>query len=218
MRLLGLDVERLAHDCFRVKAGRRVVYFDPYAIKTHEAADLVLISHEHFDHCSVPDLMGIVTRGTVIVAAEECKAKLAPMADKVAEIVYVSPGAKVAVGEFTVEAVPAYNVNKFKSPGQPFHPKHDRKCGFVLMVGGLRLYHAGDTDVIPEMENLVNIDIAFLPVSGTYVMGPQEAVRAVEIIKPKIAVPMHYGTIVGTTDDVDRFWEKAKDKTKVAVL
>lgn len=218
MKLLGLDVERLAHDCFRIKTGKRVVYFDPYAITTHEGADLILITHEHFDHCSIPDLMKIIKADTVIVAAEECKAKLMAIRPKVAEIIYINPGGKVAVGEFTVEAVPAYNINKFKSPNQPFHPRQEKKCGYILIVGGLRLYHAGDTDLIPEMRELVNIDIAFLPVSGTYVMTPDEAAEAVKAIKPKIAVPMHYGTLVGTVEDVDRFWDKAKGSAKIAVL
>ena len=218
MNILGLDIERLAHDCFKLRANRRVIYFDPYAISSHEGADLILITHEHYDHCSVPDLKKIVKRDTIVVAAEECKAKLNDIKGMVGEIVYMTPGRKVAIGEFTIEAVPAYNTNKFKSPGQPFHPKGDRKCGYIFMVGGLRLYHAGDTDLIPEMSDFSNIDIAFIPVSGTYVMTPDEAVKAVAAIGPKITIPMHYGTIVGTEEDVDRFWDKAKDKTKIIVL
>lgn len=218
MKILGLDIERLAHDCFKIHAGKKVVYFDPYAITTHEGADLILITHEHYDHCSIPDLMKIVKADTIIVAAEECKAKLMPIRSKVNEIIYMNPGGKIAIGEFTIEAVPAYNVDKFKSPGQPFHAKQEKKCGYVLIVGGLRLYHAGDTDLIPEMRELVNIDIALLPVSGTYVMTADEAAEAAKIIRPKISIPMHFGSIVGTAEDVDRFWDKARDKTKVVVL
>lgn len=218
MQILGLEIERLAHDCFKIKARDKVIYFDPYAISTHEGADLIMISHEHYDHCSVPDLRKIVKADTVIVAAEECKAKLNDMKGKVGEIVYINPGGKVAIGEFTIEAVPSYNVNKFKSPGQPFHPQQDKKCGFVFSIGGVRIYHAGDTDLIPEMSELRNIDIAMLPVSGTYVMTADEAASAVDAIKPKIAIPMHYGTIVGSVEDVDRFWDKTKTKTKVVVI
>lgn len=218
MKLLGLEIERLAHDCFLIRAGKKIIYFDPYAIATHEGADLILITHEHFDHCSIPDLMKIVKTNTVILAAEECRAKLMQIRSKVSEIIYINPGGKVAINEFTIEAVPAYNVNKFKSPGVPFHAKQEKKCGFILIVGGLRLYHAGDTDLIPEMKELVNIDIAFLPVSGTYVMTAEEAAESVKIIKPKISIPMHYGTIVGTSEDVDNFWDRAKDRTKVVVL
>lgn len=218
MEILGLNIERLAHDCFKIQAKGRVIYFDPYMITTHQGADMILISHEHYDHCSTPDLMKIVKADTIIIAAEECKAKLMGIKDKVNEIIYINPGGKVAIGEFTIKAVPAYNVNKFKSPGQPFHPKNDRKCGFIFSVGGVRIYHAGDTDLIPEMNNLQNIDIALLPVSGTYVMTAEEADQSVDAIKPKIAIPMHYGTIVGTEEDVDRFWEKSKNKTKIVVL
>jgi L-ascorbate metabolism protein UlaG (beta-lactamase superfamily) len=218
MQILGLDIERLAHDCFKIRAKGKVIYFDPYAITTHEGADFVLISHEHYDHCSAPDLMKIVKPSTIIVAAEECKAKLMGLKQKVHEIIYINPGGKIAVGELTVEAVPAYNLTKFKSPGQPFHPKQDKKCGFVLSIGGVRIYHAGDTDLIPEMSDFKNIDIALLPVSGTYVMTAEEAASSVDAIRPKIAIPMHYGTIVGTEEDVDKFWDKAKDKTKIVVL
>lgn len=218
MEVLGLEIERLSHDCFRVTSGGKVVYFDPYNIGTHKGADLILISHEHYDHCSVPDLMKIVKGDTIIVAAEECRSKLNEIKSKVHEIVYINPGGKIAVGNFQVEAVPAYNVDKFKSPGQPFHPQRDKKCGYILTVAGKRLYHAGDTDIIPEMNDFENIDIAFLPVSGTYVMTADEAAKAADIIKPKVAVPMHWGAIVGTKDDVDRFWDRAKGKTKVVVI
>lgn len=218
MNLLGLDIEKIIHSCFRIRHGGKVIYFDPYSIETHEGADFVFISHEHFDHCSPQDLMKIIKRDTIIVAAEECKMKLSPLRPKVQEIIYINPGGKIAVGNFQLEAVRAYNTNKFKMPGVPFHPKADNKCGYVLSVGGLRIYHAGDTDVIPEMRELVNIDIAFLPVSGTYVMTADEAAESVKIIRPKIAIPMHYNTIVGTDEDVDRFWEKSKDVTKVIVL
>lgn len=218
MNILGLDIERLAHACFKIKVNRRVIYFDPYTITTHEGADMIIISHEHYDHCSLPDLKKIIKKDTIIVAAEECKTKLNEIKNMVGEIVYMAPGKKVAIGEYTIEAVPSYNLNKFKSPGQPFHPKGDKKCGYLFMIGGLCLYHAGDTDLIPEMGNLPNIDIAFIPVSGTYVMTPDEAAKAVATIGPKIAIPMHYGTIVGTEEDVDRFWDKAKEKTKIVVL
>jgi L-ascorbate metabolism protein UlaG (beta-lactamase superfamily) len=218
MEILGLQVERPKHACIRVRSGHKTICFDPFQLEKNEPSDLVLISHEHFDHCSIPDLMKIVKSDTIIVAAEECKAKLVTIRSRVNEIIYINPGEKITVGEFAIEAVPAYNVNKFKSPGVPFHAKQEKKCGYVLTVDNLRLYHAGDTDLIPEMKELTNIDIAFLPVSGTYVMTAEEAAEAVKLFRPKIAIPIHYNAIVGTKEDVDRFWGKCKDITKVVVL
>ena len=104
--------------------------------------------------------------------------------------------------------MPAYNVNKFRSPGVPFHPKEAGNVGFVIAVEGQRIYHAGDTDVIPEME-AIETDIALLPVSGTYVMTAEEAVEAAALIKPKVAIPMHVGRGIGAHDDAERFKEKA---------
>jgi L-ascorbate metabolism protein UlaG (beta-lactamase superfamily) len=110
----------------------------------------------------------------------------------------------MAVGEVTVEAVPAYNVNKFRSPGVPFHPKAAGHNGYIVTIGGERLYHAGDTDHIPEMAGY-RCDVALLPVSGTYVMTADEAAAAAADIAPRVAVPMHYGDIVGNAADVERF-------------
>jgi L-ascorbate metabolism protein UlaG (beta-lactamase superfamily) len=105
-----------------------------------------------------------------------------------------------------VEAVPAYNVNKFRSPGVVFHPRQAEHNGYIVTVGGERLYHAGDTDHIPEMSG-IKCDVALLPVSGTYVMVAEEAAEAAKAIKPRIAVPMHYGDkdVVGTLADAERF-------------
>lgn len=111
--------------------------------------------------------------------------------------------------------MPAYNIDKFRSHGVPFHPAGDGKVGFVVDVDGTRIYHAGDTDNIPEMRNLKNIDIAFLPVSGTYVMTAPEAAQAAKVINPKLAVPMHYGDLVGTEEDAKKFKESAGVPSKI---
>jgi L-ascorbate metabolism protein UlaG (beta-lactamase superfamily) len=105
-----------------------------------------------------------------------------------------------------IEATAAYNINKFRSPGVPFHPKESRHVGFVITLDGVRVYHAGDTDCIPEM-NEVRADIALLPVSGTYVMTAEEAVEAVKILGPALAIPMHVGRGIGSLEDATRFKE-----------
>src|SRR6266568_4845916 len=134
--------------------------------------------------------------------------KLVGSGMKVREVKSVKPGDKLAVGDITLEAVPAYNLNKFREPGKPFHPKEDGKVGFILSAKGVRIYHAGDTDPIPEMKGF-KTDVALLPVSGTYVMTPEEAAEATRMIKPKLAIPMHYGAIVGSENDAEKFKQLA---------
>ena len=222
MDILGVSIERLNHASFKIKTEKKTVYIDPYEIKTHEGADFILITHEHFDHCSIQDIMKIVKGDTIVIAAEECKSKLERMRSKVSEIVYINPGGKIAIGKLQFQATHAYNTNKFKAPDQPFHPNRDKKCGYIITTSSdtnpINIYHAGDTDVIKEMKSLPPVNIALLPISGTYVMTPQEATEAVEIIKPEVAVPMHYGAIVGTQEDAERFHQLAHKKTKVIVL
>lgn len=201
MKLMNLEFSRIAHDTFRIQ-GSKVIYTDPFKVAKKDEADIVLISHEHFDHLSLEDLQKVISPRTVIVASVSCKGELEKVTAK--EKRFLEPGGKLNIEGIQIEAVPAYNVNKFKSPGQAFHPKEDKKLGFVIQMDGTRVYFAGDTDLIPEMKS-IKCDIALLPVSGTYVMTAEEAVEAAESIKPKIAVPMHYAAIVGTASDAQRF-------------
>jgi L-ascorbate metabolism protein UlaG (beta-lactamase superfamily) len=194
----------LGHDGYRIESGGKTIYIDPYKIsdKHHDKhdADVVLISHDHFDHLSLDDLKHIVSKKTSIVAAKECMNNLTDLG--VSELKGVSPGNKISVQGIDVEAVAAYNTNK------KFHPKADGKVGFVFAVNGVRVYHAGDTDDVPEMADLVP-NVAMVPVSGTYVMTAEEAAKAVNNrIRPEdLAIPMHYGTIVGTEQDARKFKE-----------
>jgi len=123
---------------------------------------------------------------------------------KVKETRFLDAGGKTKVGAIEIEAVPAYNINKFREPGQVFHPKEHGGVGFVLTMDGTTVYYAGDTDFIPEMKS-IRCDVALLPVSGTYVMTAEEAAEAAAAIHPKIAVPMHYGAIVGGEEDAKKF-------------
>ena len=198
----GVKISWLGHDAFRIKNGKTVI-IDPFKIKAiPEKADILLISHEHFDHLSLDDIKKVTTEKTTIVTIPACKKELSGV--KAHEIRTVKPGDKVTLGDISVEAVPAYNLNKFREPGKPFHPKEDGKVGFVVSVKGVRVYHAGDTDPIPEMKS-IKTDIALLPVSGTYVMTPEEAAEAAGMIRPKLVIPMHYGAIVGSEDDARKF-------------
>jgi len=207
VKLLNLEVTRIAHDTFRI-AGSKVLYTDPYQVTKKDVADIVLISHEHFDHLSREDLDKVCGPGTTVVASPLCKGGLTGL--KVKETRFVGPGGKTAVGGVEIEAVPAYNVNKFRAPGQVFHPKAEARVGFLVKMDGTAVYFAGDTDFIPEMKS-VKCDIALLPVSGTYVMTAEEAAEAAKAINPKIAVPMHYGGIVGSDADARKFKSLVKN-------
>ncbi|MGH9434425.1 MAG: MBL fold metallo-hydrolase [Terriglobia bacterium] len=201
MKLLNLDFERIAHDTFRI-AGSKVLYTDPFRVAKPDKPDLVLLSHEHSDHMSLEDLAKVITPKTHIVASPLCRESLQGV--KAATIQYLKPGDKTTVEEIEITAVPAYNLNKFRSPGNPFHPKESLGDGFIFKMDGTTVYYAGDTDHIPEM-NGFRCDIALLPVSGTYVMTAEEAAQAAADINPRIAVPMHYNAIVGTDADALKF-------------
>jgi L-ascorbate metabolism protein UlaG (beta-lactamase superfamily) len=202
----------LGHDGFRIQDGQ-VIYIDPYQIQgAGPKADILLVSHEHFDHCNVDDLKKVVGSNTVVVAHAQSKGELSKL--KVKEVKIVKPGDKINVGDVSIEAVPAYNVNKFMEPGKPFHPKEDGKLGYIVTVKGVRIYHAGDTDHIPEMKN-IRTDVALLPVSGTYVMTVQEAAEAVASVNPTVVIPMHYGSIVGDRKDAEALQKLVKCEVKV---
>ena len=195
----------LGHDSF-VYEGPPVVYFDPWRLEQDSlssaalpTADLVLVSHDHGDHCSPDDVQRVSGPDTVILANQTAAPRLQ------GDVRVMRPGDEITVGEVVVQAVPAYNVNKFRSPGNPFHPQTAMHNGYVVTVGGVRIYFAGDTDQIPEMAS-IECDVALLPVSGTYVMTAEEAADAAKVIQPRMAVPMHYGAgVAGTRDDADRF-------------
>jgi L-ascorbate metabolism protein UlaG (beta-lactamase superfamily) len=181
------------HDTFEI-AATPPIWFDPWKLgHRREPAALVLVSHDHFDHCSPPDVDLLRGPSTVVLASVPATARL-PGARG------MKPGDSVTVQGVTVEAVHAYNVNKFRSPGQLFHPREAGGVGWILTLGDLRVYFAGDTDHIPEMRSY-RCDVALLPVSGTYVMTADEALAAARTIGPRVVVPMHFGDIVGYEND-----------------
>jgi len=196
----------LGHDGFKIvftknDKEKKTIYIDPYKLsesrKNAHDADIVLISHNHFDHLSLEDLKEILNPKTNILASDEC---IEMLADLPHESKGVKPGEKLTIQNFLIEGVPAYNINK------SFHPKTDNKLGFIIVLDKYRIYHAGDCDMIPEME-FTKPDIALVPVSGTYVMTAEEAAKATnDLIRPtKFVVPMHYGTIVGSEQDAMTF-------------
>ena len=184
----------LGHDSFRLK-GEKIVYIDPWKLDADaEKADVILVTHNHGDHFSAADIAKISRSDTVVIAPSIVAEK---MSDKPT---IVKPGDKITAAGIAIEVVPAYNTNK------PNHPRMAGHVGYIVTLNGKRIYHAGDTDLIPEMATL-KADIALLPVSGKYVMNAAEAAEAANAIKPALAIPMHWGDpdAVGTRADAEEF-------------
>jgi L-ascorbate metabolism protein UlaG (beta-lactamase superfamily) len=193
----------LGHDAFRID-GDVCIYIDPFQLAKTVPADIVLITHAHYDHCSPEDVAKIQTEKTVIVTEKDSAGKLS------GDVRILAPGDRITVGEVAIEAVPAYNIDK------TFHPRANGWLGFIFQLEGVRIYHAGDTDLIPEMNDF-EVDVALLPVSGTYVMTAEEAVQAALTLKPRIAIPMHYGAIVGDVSDAVRFEQALDNRIPVKI-
>ena len=197
-------VKRLGHDSFRIE-GTKTIYFDPFEIKGNVPADIILVTHDHYDHLSPNDIKKIQNDQTIIITEKISAKKLN------GDVRVVKPGDSLMVGDINIKAVPSYNTNK------KFHPQNKGYLGFIVEIDGVKIYHAGDTDVIPEMKDF-KTDIALLPVSGTYVMTADEAVEAAKMIQPEIAVPTHYGSIVGETSDAESFQKQLEGIVKVVIL
>jgi L-ascorbate metabolism protein UlaG (beta-lactamase superfamily) len=197
-------IEWLGHASFRILDGQ-VIYIDPWQLEGGVAADVILVTHGHRDHLSPEDIAKISTPDTVLVCCASC-------ADELQGNVHaVQPGDTVEIGGMRVEVVPAYNTDK------PNHPQEAGHVGYVLEIEGRRIYHAGDTDLIAEMDE-IQCDVALLPMGGTYTMDAAQAAEAVRRIGPQVAIPMHWGRVVGSESDVERFRELAPESVEVVVL
>lgn len=193
------NVHWLGHDSFRFD-GSRTVYVDPWKLPGGApAADVVLVTHDHYDHFSPPDVAAVAGPDTVVVGPPAVTGQVLDL-----RTVTLRPGETVTVDGLTITGVAAYNIDKFRAPGQPFHPREAGYLGFVFDLDGRRYYHAGDTDAVPEMA-AVSCDVAFLPVGGTYTMTADEAAEACRRLQAAMVVPMHWGDIVGGRADAERF-------------
>lgn len=212
----NINIEWLGHDGFKISKANYNIYIDPYKINDNEKADIILITHGHFDHCSIEDISKLIKENTNVVVTADCISNVGRF--KKIKLKVVEPNSALEVDGIKIQTIPAYNLNKFRSPGQVFHAKVESWVGYILTIGKIRIYHAGDTDFIPEMKKLNNIDVALIPVSGTYVMTPEEAAQAVNYIKPKVAIPMHIGSVVGSKEDAETFKSLVKEGIKVEIL
>ncbi len=197
------DIHWLGHDGFRI-TGKATIYIDPYAIETGPVADLILITHPHTDHCSAVDIAKVQGPNTILVGTADALEKL----EGTKQVIKV--GSIIKLRGVTIQAVPAYNNDK------TYHPKSKRWIGYLLTVDGIRIYHAGDTDHIPEMKS-IRADIALLPVGGKYTMTAEDAVKAALDIRPKFAIPIHYGSVIGTEEDACRFKDGLLGKIEVVM-
>jgi L-ascorbate metabolism protein UlaG (beta-lactamase superfamily) len=183
-----LSLKWLGHASFQIKAEGKTIYVDPYEGEYSEKADLVLVTHSHFDHCDTIKINQIHKADTIIVAPFPLF--LASVSKTGKTVKALKAGDEMVFGNIKVRAVQAYNNKRFKSPGNPFHPK-GFGVGYLISAEGKTVYHAGDTDLIPEMKQLDSIDVALLPSGGTYTMDGAEAAEAALAINPKVAIPIH---------------------------
>ncbi len=195
---MSVEIKWLGHASFRIAGEAGVVYIDPWKLEDEpHDADVVVVSHSHYDHCSPQDVDKVSTDGTTIIAPADTVGRLESAKA-------VSPGEAVTAAGITVQAVAAYNVAK------AFHPKDNNWIGAVITIDGKRIYYAGDTDLIDEMSELGDVDLALLPVGGTYTLNGPEAAQACEVIGCKAAVPYHWGDIVGSAGDAEGFVDTIK--------
>lgn len=220
MKFNAFDISFLGHDGFLLRSEHVSLVIDPFRVSGHhEPVDMILITHGHFDHCSVEDIKLFSRPGTTVIGPADIHSTIAKIEG--VSLHTIEPGDEATFGRLKVEAVPAYNLTKFRDSEKKihFHEKKERFVGYVLTLDSTIVYHAGDCDLIPEMHKLTgygkqgNHFAALLPVSGTYVMTAEEAAEAAALIKPEVAIPMHYGSgVVGTRDDAQRFVDLCRDQ------
>lgn len=190
--------------------GSKVLYFDPFQIREESRrADIVLVTHSHYDHLDPESISSVSKSGTVYVAPESIEKEMRSAVSE-GELIMVKPGDDVEIGGVRVQAVPAYNRLK------PFHPKRNQWVGYVVTMDGIRYYVAGDTDAVSELEG-ISCDVALVPIGGTYTMTAKEAAKLINAIGPETAIPTHYGSIVGKKEDADTFREHVRKDIAVEI-
>lgn len=205
------NIEVLYHSSIRINK-EKTIYIDPFKIdRNYNDADIVFIIHDHYDHYSEEDIDKVINENTTIIIPEELLTKLLRKGINKNAIITVEPNKNYMVQGIKFETISAYNTNK------TFHPKENGWVGYIIIINGIRYYIAGDTDITEENKQ-VKCDVAFVPVGGTYTMDFKEAASLINEIKPKIAIPIHYGSIVGTEQDAIDFIRLLHPEIKGIIL
>jgi len=192
------------HSTFRIEDGTTQIYIDPFKIPENlPKADIIFLTHAHNDHFSEKDIAKIKKEGVIFVATNDVASKIGK------GTIIVSPGQAYTIGSLKVTTVPAYNLDK------KFHPKGNNWVGYIITLSnGQKIYHAGDTDFIPEMCS-ISTDIAMLPCGGTYTMTARQAADAANTFMPKVLIPMHWGEVVGSKADAEEVKKLFKGETRI---
>jgi L-ascorbate metabolism protein UlaG (beta-lactamase superfamily) len=201
------QIHWLGHSAFRIEDGTLQIYIDPFQLPDNlPKADIIFITHSHYDHLSMGDIAKIKTGKTIFVAPKDVALKIS------GSITVVVPGKTYTIGKLKVATVPAYNLDK------KFHPNDNNWVGYIITLSnGLKIYHAGDTDFIPEMRE-IKTDIALLPCGGTYTMTAEQAAEAANAFHPTVLIPMHYGSIVGSPADAEKVKKLFKGETLIKTI
>ena len=192
------------HASFAIESDK-IIYIDPWKVpESAPKADLILVTHSHFDHLSISDVNHLKKEGTTIICSADCASQLS------GDVQAMDPGQELEIQGIKIKTVSSYNLSK------PFHPRGKKWLGYIIVIDGVLVYHAGDTDFIPEMEDLGKINIALLPVGGQYTMNSEEAARAANITKADISIPMHYGAgVIGDIEDAKKFKELCQGEVRI---
>ncbi|MBD5555202.1 MAG: MBL fold metallo-hydrolase [Roseburia sp.] len=203
------NITVFTQNSIRITDRGRQIYIDPFQMREEpHDADYILITHDHYDHFSPEDIKKVAGSNTILIVPEKMQGKVNEVADLVCRIITVKPGAYREIDGLEIEMVPAYNILK------PFHPKSAEWVGYILQVEGKRIYIAGDTDATKEAK-AVKCDIVLIPIGGTYTMDAKKAAELVNTLRPGVAIPVHYGNIVGKPSDGEVFADNVKEPIKV---
>jgi L-ascorbate metabolism protein UlaG (beta-lactamase superfamily) len=206
------DVECLGHSTIKIYKEGKTIYFDPYDIKEEKNdADIIFITHNHYDHYSEDDIKKIKNKDTIIVVTEDLYESAVKLGFLDINVIKVKPNEKYKIYNINFNTIPAYNTNK------KFHPKENKWVGYIIELDKVRYYIAGDTDITEENKK-VKCDVAFVPVGGTYTMDFKEAAHLINEMKPKVAIPIHYGKIVGTKQDAEDFKKLLRPTIRCNIL
>ncbi|MBS3088744.1 MBL fold metallo-hydrolase [Candidatus Pacearchaeota archaeon] len=211
VKIKDIEIEYLGHSGFLIKTEAKIIIIDPYNLSQNvPQADLILITHPHYDHCSIKDIQKIAKPNSVVIIPADAQSKITKIENLHLEL--IESGDNLEIQDIKIQAVPAYNKTK------DFHPKREGWLGYIIKFQDVIIYHAGDTDVIPEMKNLTgyakkdNQFITLLPVSGEFTMDAEQAAETASLLNPTLAIPMHYGAgVAGTIEDAQRFLEKCRE-------